>query len=531
MSFRILVVDDTPENIIALTESLSDSDIDFVVANSGHEALKHLSYNRDIDLALLDVQMPGMDGFELAQLIRGVEKTRHIPIIFITAHSRSYDFEFKGYNLGAVDIIFKPVNIRILKTKVDVFKRLREKRLKLDQKILELEVTKKELEISEKKAIDADRFKSAFLANMSHEIRTPMTALIGFAELLRNMLGSNDLGREYVEIIIRNGNHLVDLVSEILDLSKVEAGQLNVEMSSISLSQILNEVLKLLEPIAKKNSIKINLEISSDVPAALLSDSVRLKQILTNVIGNAIKFSPDGRIDIKAWLSNETANKPVIKIAVKDTGMGIDPQRAHLLFQPFSQLAPNPSGLIAGTGLGLCLSKKMSNLLGGDLYLEQSILNQGSTFVIEIPGTLDSTATDSDRNQSDKNICFNETTLKGVRILLADDSLDNQMLIETVLGRYGASVFSVNDGNEAVEYVSNHQADLVLMDFKMPNLDGLGATQVLRAKGFAIPILLVTANAMKGEKEVALKAGADGYVSKPIDWEILLTQILNVLKK
>ncbi len=517
MAFRILVVDDTPENITALTESLADSEIDFVIANSGHEALKHLSYHQDIDLALVDVQMPGMDGFELAQLIRGVEKTRHIPVIFITALSRSYDFEFKGYNLGAVDIIFKPVNLQILKTKVDVFKRLREKRLKLDQKIFELEMTKKDLEISEKKAIDADKFKSAFLANMSHEIRTPMTALIGFAELLRNMLVNNNLGKEYVEIIIRNGNHLIDLVSEILDLSKVEAGQLNMEMSSISLSQILTDVLKLLEPIAKKNNIKIKLDYSAEIPSGLQSDSARLKQILTNVIGNAIKFSPNGAIEVKATLANKSSHKPVVKISVKDTGMGIDPERSHLLFQPFSQLAPNPTGLIAGTGLGLCLSKKMSNLLGGDLYLEQSTLNQGSTFVIEIPVTLDSMTPELSFEPPDKKVSFDKTTLNGLKILLADDSLDNQMLIETVLGNYGAVVYSVNDGNEAVSYVENNQVDLVLMDFKMPHLDGLGATQVLRAKGYSLPVLLVTANAMKGEKDIALKAGADGYVSKPID--------------
>jgi len=529
MVFKILIVDDRPENVSALAESLADIDAEFYFANSGNEALQLLAQDQDFGLALIDVQMPDMSGFDLVRLMRGVEKTKYIPIIFVTANPYSTDVEFTGYHMGAVDFIFKPVNINVLKSKIGVFKKLKEKQLILDQKIQELEAAKKELEISRQKAVEADHTKSTFLANMSHEIRTPMTALLGFAELLRSDDLSESLKKEYVEVIIRNGQNLVELVNEVLDLSKIEAGQLNLEMSSTLINTVIEDILKLLRPLAEKNNVRLHLNISNDVPSFIVTDPLRFRQIITNLISNGIKFSANGEVFINVERKNGDYNQSIVSISIRDTGIGIAEEKQKLLFKPFVQLNTHTADPIMGTGLGLCLSKMLALLLGGNLVLKKSSLGKGSTFCLEIPLTEVPLQKNNDASHLvDGSAQIRSDALKDIALLVADDSLDNQMLIKTVLTRYGAQIHLTSSGEEAVKAAFTNKIDAILMDYKMPGLDGFGATQQLRTQGFDRPIILLTANAMRGEKEKAISIGADAYVSKPIDWNILIRQILTL---
>lgn len=530
MGFNLLIVDDVPENIVALTEALGGQGITFFKAYSGEEALKILSENHEFDLVLLDVQMPNLDGFELAKLMRGVEKTKNIPIIFLTAQNRNIAFEFKGYELGAIDILFKPLNIAILNSKVNVFKKLAFKHHALSENIEELNQAKKALELSEKKAIEADHIKSSFLANMSHEIRTPMTALIGFAELLRPQLKNNEVGMKYLETILKNANDLVILINEILDLSKLEAGQLAVDMVAVYPFELIKDTIELLNPLAKKSKVDLSLVFHSELELTGFTDPYRFKQVLTNVVGNAIKFSKEGwvKVVVSAQVDSQVELQALIKVSVQDNGTGINLTERELLFKPFSQVNNEHSVNSEGTGLGLNLSKKIANLLGGDLYLQESQKGVGSNFVFECPMKL--AFTSNKRDLSRDVVTLGPDILKLINILVVDDSHDNQMLLSTVLGEFGARISGEYDGYSAIERLNTNQFDVVLMDYKMPKLDGLETTRKLRLNGNTTPIILLTANAMKGEKENALQAGVDAYVSKPIQWQQLVGEILRIKK-
>ncbi len=410
-----------------------------------------------------------------------------------------------------------------------LYREVRDSQVKLEQQNTELEKAnfilknaKQDLEISQAKAVEADRYKSIFLANMSHEIRTPMTALIGFAELLLPRLKMDPQGRGFVEIILRNGNHLIELINEVLDLSKVEAGQLSLELSEFSIKQVVDDVLELLNPIARNNLVSVSLDLAKDLPDAFISDPKRLKQILTNVVGNAIKFSRGGKVHIEVTC---TAAREV-EISVSDTGIGIAPEKQIHLFQPFTELHDSSQCENTGTGLGLCLSKKLAVFLGGDLFLEHSEPGHGSTFVTRIPWLEMGESVVPVRPEKQE---IDGELLKNVKVFVVDDSLDNQMLLEAVLSQYGARVSSTSDGETALELISNETTDIVLMDLKMPKVNGLETTRRLRGRGFVKPILLLTANAMKGERELARDAKAQGYISKPIDWNLLLNHMSALL--
>ncbi len=530
MGLKVLVVDDIAQNITSLVQAIANDDISFVPAYSGGEALKIIANEDGFDLALIDVQMPEIDGFELAQLMRGVEKTKDIPIIFITAQTSSQYVEFQGYNIGAIDFIFKPVNVRMLRSKINVFQRLKEKRLILNQKIKELEFAKKRLEVTERQAVEADLMKSAFLAHMSHEIRTPITALIGFAELLQPLCGKIPEASNYVDVILRNGKHLLELVNGILDLSKVEAGQLEIESKSVDLNAAIRETIRLLEPLASKNHVELSTEEKPNQQAWCIADPLRLNQILTNIVGNAIKFSPNGRVKIEVSNHGKTITNSHLRVTVTDTGIGVSTHDQQKLFKPFSQVNPISDGITLGTGLGLTLSKKLANLMNGDVYLEHSEPNKGSTFVIELDSDDQQQASKHDEMASTPQ-GKNETPLSGLHILLADDSPDNRTLLEAFLEVFGATSKSTENGEEAVDALAKDNFNLVLMDFKMPILDGLSATKKLRENGATIPIILLTANAMKGEREAALKAGANDYISKPINWDELVSKVQQCVPK
>lgn len=526
ISLKILVVDDRQENTYSLQSLLSNQEAEIITAGSGAEAL-NLMMQHDFALAILDIQMPEMNGFELAELMRGVEKTKNIPIIFLTAGTHSSNFEFKGYLMGAVDFLFKPVNPFILQSKVQIFMRLAQKKKMLDAKVLELEHAQREAQQAKKKAEEADRVKSSFLANMSHEIRTPLGALIGFTELLK----SNDLTEEeresYLNVILRNGKHLMMLLNEILDLSKVEAGQLEMESQEIAVREFISDILLLFEPVAQKNDVKMEVNFSKNLPCTVMSDALRLRQIVTNIVGNAIKFSPRGKVTLN--LDYQFCGSCCeLHIFVEDTGIGIDEDKQGLLFKPFKQTDAVITNNFGGTGLGLALSKKLAELLHGDVSLVRSEPQKGSVFKISVRDSKNETLA-SPHETKLTSLPLEETEfdrlIEGMKILLVDDSEDNQLLIKTFLERYRASVEVANQGAEAVEMALQASYDVILMDSQMPVCDGLEATRILRSKGYTRPIISLTANAMVEERHRALQSGSNEYLSKPIKWKQLFHTI------
>lgn len=371
----------------------------------------------------------------------------------------------------------------------------------------------------------ANLAKSSFLANISHELRTPLGAVLGYANLLQEKNASPSERLLFAQIIERNGQQLARLVDDLLDLSKVEAGRIELEKIPVELSEILAEVLNLLNISARKKSISLHVTFSELVPESILTDPVRFKQILTNIIGNAVKFTDRGAVDVRVRYSDLLG----IQISVKDTGRGIAYNELDKLFKPFSQADASMTRKYGGTGLGLNFSRELARLLGGDLQLTWSKPGEGSEFTIRIPVELPAGTKMTMRFQNplrDQAAApVPEFNFKGARILIVDDSPDNRDMIQRFLLPTQAWVDEAADGIECLEKIAAGRYDLVLMDIQMPRLDGLQATERLRLRGFQAPIVAITAHAMAEDREQCLKVGCTAHIAKPIQRLELLSAI------
>jgi PAS domain S-box-containing protein len=405
------------------------------------------------------------------------------------------------------------------------------------QKAIEADLVKAQIE-----AQAANRSKSEFIANMSHEIRTPMTAILGFADLLAIEGDRSKAPRqrlEYIDTIRRNGEHLLAIINDILDLSKIEAGKLKVETVSVQPSQIVHEVLGLMDVKAQAKGLKLVSQFCTDVPQRIQTDPVRLRQILVNLLGNAIKFTELGEVRLRVYF--EPANER-LHFDVEDTGIGLTQEHMDRLFEAFEQADSSTSRRFGGTGLGLRISRRLAQMLGGTIEVT-SELGAGSTFRISVAtGPVDKVAMshpdDAAReiqgiSEIQRIAQASEQLLAGVRMLFAEDGPDNQRLIAFHLRRAGAEVTLVENGQLAVEAMTRDGTldgpladpppfDLILSDMQMPIMDGYAASRLLRSKGCQIPIIALTAHAMSGDKDRCLEAGCDDYTTKPIDRDSLL---------
>lgn len=377
-----------------------------------------------------------------------------------------------------------------------------------------------------------DRAKSEFLANMSHEIRTPLTAVLGFSDLLMDSsLGESDR-LNYTQAIRRNGEHLLALINDVLDLSKLNAHKLKVETIDCSLPAILHEVASIMQVRALDKGLAFNLSYETPIPKQFRIDPTRVRQILFNLLSNAIKFTPRGEVNIVVRCREAGSDASRVEIDVTDTGIGLKEGEIEALFKPFQQANLSTTREYGGTGLGLTICRSLAEVLGGEIRVS-SVPAVGSTFTLVLPGEV---ATDApmahepcliaDDLRADADQMESTQRLSG-RVLLAEDGPDNQLLLSTMLRKRGLEVDIAENGESAVvqalEALDREAPfDIILMDMQMPKLDGYGAAARLRARGYAGPIVALTAHAMTGERERCIAAGCDDYLTKPISRQELL---------
>ena len=378
----------------------------------------------------------------------------------------------------------------------------------------------------------ANLAKSAFLANTSHEIRTPMNAILGYAEMLLEPKRTDVERQNCVRTIRRNGEHLLAIINDILDISKIEAQKLSVEKINCELPQLVADVIGLTRPWAQKKGLSFEIEFDRMIPRQIQTDPLRAKQVLVNLVGNAIKFTESGRVKIAIYREISYFTH-TIRFEVSDTGIGMSPDHMSRLFQPFTQADASTTRRFGGTGLGLTISKRLAKLLGGDITVE-SQPGVGSTFTFRLDGgprlgipILENLTADQ-LTVGGQEVSDDEIRLSG-RILLAEDGEDNRELVASHLRRAGCEVVIAGTGRLAVEAAKTQQFDLVLMDMQMPELDGYGAARALRAAGMRVPIIALTANAMAEDRVKCLEAGCTEYLAKPISRAQLLRTLSRFL--
>ena len=407
-----------------------------------------------------------------------------------------------------------------------------EEKLRLLNRDLELNVAERTLELSEAKlsAENANHAKSEFLANMSHEIRTPLGAVMGFADLVANDEITSIEKQNYVSAIKRNGELLSNIINDILDLSKIEAGKLKIECFDVLLEEILSDSKTLLNLIAGEKGISLRFIMEEPLPKKIYTDPLRLRQLLLNIVGNSIKFTGHGSVVVTIKLVPRLGHHPRLAFVVKDTGIGISTEQATKLFKSFSQADNSVLRKFGGTGLGLVLSKRLATLLGGDVELTESEVGKGSVFTVTVdPGPIQATELRETRSVIGIGPTHQpagaKINLENVNVLIVDDSIDNQYLIGKILNLAGAEIETANNGKIALEKAGTKKYDIFILDLQMPVMDGYEAAIQLRKMGIKEPIIALTAYALKEVRQRCLDSGFDDFITKPINRTLLIEKI------
>jgi signal transduction histidine kinase len=515
---KILLVDVSPQNIDALCEIISSNDVEIHSFTKLEDAIATLSYN-DFGLAILDMQLPGIGDEERTKMIRAKQKS-HLPIIFVTDQQNNDSTILQGYEYGAIDLLFRPLNPYIVRSKVRVF-------VELHQQRQQMQISLKEVEKLRVSAEAATLAKSQFLANMSHEIRTPLAAVMGFADLIAKGSVSSGEIDECANSIQRNGTLLMRLIDDILDLSKIEADRLEMEMKSNSLSEVLDDIEMSLSLKAREKSIQLYFNKSTIGKQNYFFDPIRMKQILLNIIGNAIKFTNKGEVLVSTQIGLAKNGFDRITFTVKNEGVGFNEEQASRLFQPFGQADASIKREYGGSGLGLVISRQLARAMGGDIIVVRSEINVGTE--IEVSVELERSQASVVVAQPVRDILpkyENKKKLQNKKILIVDDARDNLVLLEMFLRGSESILTLASNGLEACELCKTQVFDMILMDIQMPKMDGHEATRAIRSMGQTMPIIALTAHGTKNEHEKSRLAGFDESITKPFSQENLL-QVIN----
>ncbi len=510
-AYHILIVDDSASARELISQYLSGSNIKAAFVENGSLAIQKAKSN-PFDLILLDVYLPDIDGIEVCRILKSDKRTNDIPVIFVTIESDKKSL-VEGFQAGAVDYLTKPFEKEELLARIKTH--------------LKLKKYMEELIEAKKKAEESENLKMTFLSNMSHEIRTPMNSIIGFAELLQDENLSPGERKEFASIVINSGEQLLNIIDDILEVSKEEAGELKLFEQKFSLKKFLWELHTIFTNHLKNKPIKVLLNIPDDAPDVIVADKVRLKQILDNLLSNAAKFTTGGVIEIGYRLLQKPV--PVLEFYVKDTGIGIPKDKQDTIFERFTQVEENLTQNFRGTGLGLSIVKRLVTFMGGHVSVE-SEPEKGSTFIFTIPYKKPEKISGFFPVEKErKSLLPPENVWQGKTLLIADDIKQIFAFFRETLKKTGVKMLYAKDGKETMALYRKYknEIDMALIDIQMPEMNGLEVAKAIRKENKEIPLIAQTGLALNIGKKDAEKAGFNDIIYKPIK----IDQLSKILKR
>ena len=516
---NILLVDDQPAKLLSYEAILAPLGENLIQASSGNEALERL-LKTDIAVVLMDVSMPDLDGFELASMIHEHPRHRRAAIIFVSAiHVTDID-RLRGYEVGGVDYVSVPIEPDLLRARVSVFADLYRKTQQLEQLNAELERRVEErtaaleastgrLRESEEMLRETDRRKDEFLAMLAHELRNPLAPIRNSVEYLRLKERDPELDWSY-DVIDRQVDHLTRLVDDLLDVSRITRGKLEIRRKRVDLSEILRGALETIQPQITRKGQRLHVSIPPG-PVELHADAVRMCQVLLNLLDNAVKFTPDGGT---IWLTVEREDGH-LRICVRDQGKGLEPEELPQLFQMFYQSRHTKTLSVGGLGIGLALVRRLVEMHGGKVEASSPGLGMGSEFAIRLPFAEDRLEAGASRDIAAEDA----TGPASRRILVVDDNRDSAESLTLLLRLAGHEVMAVHDGLAAVETVDSWNAEIVLLDIGLPEMDGYEVASTLRQRpdGKRFTLIAVTGWGQDADRRRSREAGFDAHLTKPVE--------------
>ena len=511
---HFLLVDDLEENLLSLEALLRRDGLVLLMARSGDEALE-LLLRHDVALALVDVQMPDLNGFELAELMRGNERTRRVPIIFVTAGNDDRQRRFRGYEAGAVDFIHKPIEPDILRSKADVFFELYRQRQQIAEQRDELKTQSEALQA-------ADRRKDEFLATLAHELRNPLAPLRHGLDILRKTPESAEAG-EIREMMDRQLVHLVRLIDDLLDVSRVSRGKIELRKQTIAAADVIRSALETSRPLIDSNKNSLTVEMPED-PIWLDADLTRLAQVVGNLLNNAAKYTPEGG---SIALSLRRDGNDAL-IAVADTGIGIPVEMQAEVFQLFAQVEHHLDRAQGGLGIGLALVEQLVVLHGGAVAAHSAGEGKGSVFTVRLPVAADPVEPRAETKQAPPPA----VPPRPLKVLVVDDNEAVAQAVGWMLEAIGHDYKLVHDGREALPAAQEFRPDAILLDIGLPGMDGYAVCRAIRGdqtlKGIAI--IAQTGWGQDRDRALASEAGFDRHLVKPVALDELERVLHDVAK-